>query len=467
MQIERFNGAPERRILTGLIVDDEILGKVADKWTKEGLFASRWSNLVGSWCCSYYEKYGKAPRKAIEGLFESWTSKNNEKETVELVESFLEGLSGEYETQESNTAYLVDLAGTHFNKVRLERFTENIRDELEAGDVNKALQEALAFSHVEIGRTEGVDVLQDTAAIKRAFARKSEPIVKYPGALGNFFGSALERDGFIAFEGPEKRGKTGLLLDVAWRAMRQGRKVAFIEAGDMSEGQILLRFMVRACRRPLKATMPGHPVKFPMALDHAPDAPFATVVFEDLDFPTPLTWKHARRVCDKLITKQKTDESLLRLSCHPNSTLSASGVGSLIQTWERQGWGLPDIVCLDYADILAPPAGIRETRDQINMTWKQLRALSQSLHCLVVTATQSDTDSYDRETLTMKNFSEDKRKNSHVTGMVGINQTPGEKRLGLLRLNWLALREEEFSSQTCVHVASCLAIANPTIRSTF
>ena len=57
-----------------------------------------------------------------------------------------------------------------------------------------------------------------------------------------------------------------------------------------------------------------------------------------------------------------------------------------------------------------------------NEIWKNLRALSQSRNCLVLTATQADAKSYEKNVLTMSNYSEDKRKFAHVTAMYGLNQ---------------------------------------------
>jgi hypothetical protein len=125
------------------------------------------------------------------------------------------------------------------------------------------------------------------------------------------------------------------------------------------------------------------------------------------------------------------------------------------------------VIVIDYADILANPPGFNESRDATNATWKHLRRLSQERHCLVVTATQADAASYRAETIDASNFSEDKRKLSHVTGMVGINSTPEEKENSMQRLNWVVLRESEFNVTRCVHVASCIDIGNPAVKSIF
>jgi replicative DNA helicase len=162
--------------------------------------------------------------------------------------------------------------------------------------------------------------------------------------------------------------------------------------------------------------------------------------------------------------KVKSKKSYLKLSCHPNSSISVKGIEGILQTWERVDW-IPDVVVIDYADILAPLDGKADTREQINQTWKALRGMSQKLHCLVVTATQADAASYKVDTLTRSNFSEDKRKHAHVTGMVGLNQTKEEKLNGVLRLNWLDLREAEYTEYRCVHVAGCLALASPAMKS--
>ena len=147
MKIEKRDGSQERRILTAMIVDDGVLARLSGKWVKEGLFNSRWANIVGGWCCAYFEKYGKAPAAATVGLFETWCEENNDKDTISLVERFLEGLSADYEAlaKESNTDFLIDLAGEYFDKIRLSKLAENIQADLDRGDVAKARSRAEGY----------------------------------------------------------------------------------------------------------------------------------------------------------------------------------------------------------------------------------------------------------------------------------------------------------------------------------
>src|SRR5688572_22664780 len=96
MIVEERNGSVERLVLVSMIVNSLVLGRIAGKWTKEGLFASDWANIVSKWCVWHYNKYGKAPRQMIEGLFNTWANKTKQKHLIEIVESFIASLEGEY-----------------------------------------------------------------------------------------------------------------------------------------------------------------------------------------------------------------------------------------------------------------------------------------------------------------------------------------------------------------------------------
>jgi hypothetical protein len=85
----------------------------------------------------------------------------------------------------------------------------------------------------------------------------------------------------------------------------------------------------------------------------------------------------------------------------------------------------------------------------------------------VVTATQTAARGYDAITQSQKHFSEDKRKLAHVTGMVGLNQTVKEKEKGIMRLNWIELREGWYSERQCCYVATCFELANMAVKSCF
>jgi hypothetical protein len=51
--------------------------------------------------------------------------------------------------------------------------------------------------------------------------------------------------------------------------------------------------------------------------------------------------------------------------------------------------------------------------------------------------------------------------------MIGINVSEEEKENGQSRLNWIVLRDDEFVTTKCIHLAGCIPLMNPAIKSTF
>ena len=875
MKVEKRDGQTERNILTGLIVSKTVVARIAPKWEKpEGLFRSPWANLVGQWCVDYFNKYGKPPAREIEGLFRAWADKGKkDKDTVALVEKFLGGLSGEYEAKRKklNPEFLADQAADHFTRVKLQKLAESIQGNLDAGRAEDAVNRPAAFNKVEVSSSRFVDVLNDQAAVKEVYEHRRESLISWPGDLGRFYGNEFEREAFIAYLAPPKRGKcvsedmevlladgrirtireivesgdptpvvtldetaqkvhkgkvtqfwdngekmcyrvmtrtgrtvittsnhkyltpggwkeigeiepgeyiavprrlpffgnhrlrsaevrflafmlaegctvqnhydygtstscnftntdpvlirrfkkdcralgfrvrhrgisyylrkeavrylkehgmigctaktktipsvifsctkdqiarflrvfftcdgciyrdrgrrkieltlanerlvrqvahlltrfgivssvsyspascngkvfdawrlliqsqeeidrflreinflsykrtepsgdspgrsfidvlppkvaarmylemkaavgprrmkkvyglgidrvretirkggtmmrktvikirnnqvcqkylesdvlwdrveevrcvgmkktydlgvpvthnfvandcivhnTYQLLDVAWRAMSQRKRVAFFEVGDLSLRQILSRFYTRALGRPLKATHPDRPVLVPVKLE-AGDSPIPDVEFDTRVYKSDATLQEIEAAIDRAKMKTKSKDPYLRVQFHPTKSITARGVKAALLDWSRDGW-TADVVVVDYADILAPSHGFKESRDAVNDTWQQLRRMSQELHCCVVTATQGNAASFNTDSLDMSNFSEDNRKLAHVTGMIAINQKQDEKKQQLQRLGWVVLREDEFHVSRQIWIANCLAIANPTVR---
>lgn len=460
--VEKRDGKTERDVLIGMIVHPSVIAAIAPKWEgKEGLFKSRWANVVGKWAVDFYNKYGKPPAKAVEGLYEAWAKRADE-DQVKLIGKFLEALSGEYvrRKKDINPQYLIDRAGEHFTTVKLGRLRDQIDGGISTGKLDDVLKEVDRFGKVDVGEGATMDLLQDLNDWKDSLTDiDADVLIRYPGALGKFYKDAFSRDSFVAFLGPEKRGKTMAMMDVAWTAMLQRRKVMFFEIGDMSKKQILRRFGARAAMHPVRSG----PVKIPVKIYKEDDR--YQVKFKTVDYKTGLDFAKVKQALDRVMLEQvRSKKPYFKLEVYPNNSIGMAGIKASVQRQERLGW-VPDVVVIDYADLLAPPPGYTESRDQINASWKAMRALSQEYHCCLVTATQANAASYKSDSLDMSNFSEDKRKFAHVTGMVGLNQSDDEKDINLIRYNWLVLREDGYSVRNFVNVVGCPELAAPALLS--
>lgn len=144
---------------------------------------------------------------------------------------------------------------------------------------------------------------------------------------------------------------------------------------------------------------------------------------------------------------------------HSSGSLSAEQLASHIGNEEKEGW-VPDVVVVDYADLLSLPHGM-EKREGIDETWRRLRRLSQDYHCCLVTATQGDAASYRTNLIRASNFSDSRTKNDHVTAALGLNVGDEDRDKGVTRVNWLKRRDAEYSENWQIAVAGCLAIGCP------
>jgi len=250
------------------------------------------------------------------------------------------------------------------------------------------------------------------------------------------------------------------LIDMAWRSAIGKRRTVLYSVGDMTQRQMMRRIASRATKRPIRHGT----VQIPRTLKRNALGEAAAST-EEVVFKDDLTKADIADVIKKIQFTTASKRSMLKLRCTPAGSTTVQDISNDLDEMIRNDW-VPDVVVIDYADILASEKGAPEDyRHQINETWKALRRMSQKYHVLVVTATQADAASYGKGLLRRENFSEDKRKLAHVTGMAGINQTEAEKEKGIFRLNWILLREGTYFESKCVTVAGCLEIANPCLVS--
>lgn len=509
----------ERRIIIGLITSTEFIQRIQNKWNVK-LFESATARRLAIWCMEYYDKYQKAPNREIENIFYQKLKGNLPKELAkEIEEEILPSLSVEYEEEGLNVDYLVDRTVTYFNERHLLKHSEEVQILVQSDKLIEA--ERLASSYKPITNDSGawIDFSNESVlgAIEKAFNRLTEPLIRFPGALGEFLNDQLIRGGFVAFMGKSKMGKSFLALEFLIRGSKQKRKIALFQAGDMSDNEQIVRASIYLKKNSNKKKYCGimyEPIKdcifnqndecnkeerecgfgiFPkkdykqiryeITLKELIDAyhknkdyvacyncsdcrinRWGTPWIKQIDIKNPLTFQEAQNAFKEFFIKRKRS---CKLSTHVNNTLSVKQIDSILEIWERQEGFVPDIIITDYADLMIDEFIKNDERAKQNTIWKDLRGISQKRHCLVITFTQSDADSYTQNTLRMNNFSEDKRKYDHVTAMFGLNEDSKgrEKEIGIMRINEMVKREGDFSNKNQVYILKNLKRGRPFLTS--
>ena len=461
MVAEEYDGRRELRVAAGMVMSTTVLSKLVSLPRRD--WSSSAMRAVDRMCCRYFDNHVKAPKKSIVDMFASWSEKAKYKDEVASVEQIIQQI---IQVENVNALLCIDEAMALFAENRATHGMDVAKGLFAEGKVDEGLRTlAEAAEPIKAGTSSSSSPIGDKNEYRSAFAESSESIIKFSGGLGHFFGDMLEEDGFISFLAPQGRGKSFFLLEMAYTAMLQRKKVAYFQIGDMTKKQICRRLYSRAAKWPLRSPSGKWPckVKWPAKLA------LNGVDYDDLEFDRPLDAKMANEACERIHQEIRSSSDYFLLSCHESMSLSIKGVGATLREMSRGGFE-PQVVCLDYADNLLPVNHKIEVRHQIHQTWELMRALSMENHILLVTATQSTRQKYGKDggTIRMDSTSEDIRKAGAVTGLVGINQDDNERASGLYRLNWAdKTRDAASNPRRFCFTASCLPVANPAVLSIY
>jgi hypothetical protein len=157
----------------------------------------------------------------------------------------------------------------------------------------------------------------------------------------------------------------------------------------------------------------------------------------------------------------------LMLKSYPMTTTNLTDIKNDINALEQIESFVPDVICIDYADILGPEDSHAGDMSNINKTWQLLKNLAETKYCLVVTATQGNKASGETKNVQANQVSWDVRKNDHVDAQFALSQDPNEKRAGVLRLSNTLHRWQQFDPDRQVYVLQNLALSQVLLDSEY
>ena len=486
----------ERRIAQACVVSSEFLSGARNA-VKLDMVDAPYCRAVIEWSMEYFDKHGTPPGRNIIDIAEIRKgSLDGEGESLLL--QFLGTLERDFKANPHlNAGYLLEAARTRSRQRTIEHAANEALAYSKRGDYDAAAAALDSFRSIGPCSKPMVRPYSDPSVLVRAFDKeRREPLIKFPYAMGKMMNRHCVRGGFVVFQAPEKKGKSHILWNVAKQALGYGRRVALFGVGDMSEEQTVERIAISHCgygmdeesceeqidtifdcehcqdnscvdvHCPQKGGLIGGVIKDVLKInpeqilkdnpdykpcsycrgEHGRDSRFRPTFYFQRTPKLPIlsSDRKARAEMWKFINVSQGD---LRMHCAPSGTFSIKDLRAKLKEEEASDGFVPDVVVIDYMDILASSDKKQDFRHQQNDIWKDARALALEYNILVVSATQSNAAAYDIETQTMDNYSEDKRKLGHVTLFVGLNQTPDEYRANLMRLGVILQREGKNSGR--------------------
>jgi len=483
-----INTRLEKQIAAGLILSKDFCQQVEPIYQMR-YFENEHLRIISSWAVDFYREHKKAIQSEIESVLEiSEIDESDEK----MIRAILEDMDKRYHGVDTiNIDYLLDETTTYFEKRELTLTAKEILQLCERDEISRAREATSKSREVRRAMTNWQN-LTDEENINLVF-REEHDFFKFPGALGEFVGN-LKRGWLVALEGQFKRGKTWLLQEFAVNAMLSKLNVAFFSL-EMTRQQMFERLYRRlnpgldkpgtitrpvfdcydnqtgACRLKQRASKfsllqsDGTKPKFDPRTRYVPctycrnrkkisDNYQMAVWQKEIKLPEFDPTMVRRRI--NVVKKNYGDR--IKISIFPRFSANTTDIRRELDILSNEQEFIPDVIVIDYADILRPESKNDSGVEKEDITWMSLAQLAGERQALVVTATQVNKAGQNAESLSIKHTAKWIGKFGHVDAMYTINQTEAEKEEGVLRIGTLAHRHKEFSTKQQCTILQNLSI---------
>lgn len=492
-----IKGDIEKKIATAGIVSTEFCRDITKIYKPEYIQVD-YIRQVLDWVIEYYNEYKKAPEKQIQDMF--IVEKDEMKgEQAELIETFLSRISKEYEEKETfNYQYACDQAEKYFRKRSLQLLFERGLGLLVKNKVDEAESSISTYGKVSKVIGNWVDPL-DPEVVDTFLKKEKDVLFRFSGVVGDLVND-LERSYLVAFMAPMKRMKSWCLQETGMQALLSKLSVLDISL-EMSLDMMKERRYKRiagysgkkeklifpifdcmlnqdgTCNKSIRVGDTNLLVKVKgeeKILEYFdPDRKYTPCSVcrgkKDYEIAVWRVLSDEMNVNNKQIEKKierfkKIYGQRLRLVSYPAFSASIDDIERELDNLEYVEGFVPDVIIIDYADILAITDRQLSERGRIDDIWKRLKGMAASRHCLVFTASQSNRGSIEKRSLSQKDAAEDIRKMAHVDIMISINQTEKEKKRSEGRLGIIAHRHQYFDTRQ-VRILQQLEVGIPFLDS--
>jgi hypothetical protein len=466
----------EKRIVTGLVVSGKLLRRV-EKILDPKLFKLDVCKVVAEWCKAYYLQYGTAPGRDIETIYTAESGLLPEAVAIDVAD-FLENISSEYITNPPNEDMLYDMAEDFLKKQKLSKISQAVLNVLNSdGNLEDAEHLITSYSH-DMPDIGGWVNPFDREFIIQSMEDREDPLVTLPSGLGELFGP-LYRKWLVGLMGPMKRGKTRWMMELTFWFLMARRRCLWITC-EMTEMDLMRLLMQRITARGLDVNkeyhtvnvfdcrhnymnlcnkaerecrvengMPGYRV-CSVCKDLDDDSDYDQHMTQVVIHRPSLTTGSALHEMENFM--QMHGNNYLRMKSYPPFSANLKTIARDIDILAHEGF-VPDVIFIDYADILHPENTRIDFRHQQDETWKALKRLAHERNCLVVSATQGSRATLAKDLIEQTDVSEDIRKLAHVDVFAALSQSRLEKPQGLMRLNLLAHRWKHFDPYETLQVS--------------
>lgn len=466
---------------------EKLLYKVL-QFLKPHHFASPYRRKVYQRLCSFFDQFRRPP--TLQELKDYCLSREKNQQMKEGMEAVLNAVS---HIDITNIDYIADKILFFARKSNLVRLVDEIISNLNKGNVQQAETLVRNFAEVSSDTDQFCtfkEMIPQYIEMMEGKDDEDSLTFTYGGLLNELIGP-LHPGWLVGVLAPTKRGKTWFLIYTALTAVCSRLRTYFVSL-EMPLNQVIRRFVRMyfgcegtedwivvpdcklnqegICTRPERTSPVGlkERGKLPSSYEDTPrDYQPCTACREKKDSNFALSgWKvrnFEKKEVDLKSRLSKLDwfvklyGGYARIRSYPAYSARVWDILGDVNVLESDGF-IPNMIVIDYADLLVASSRYVEYRHQLDEIWKGLKRLAVEKNCIVVTASQSTRASIGKDLLDVVDVAEDIRKVAHCDVMIGLNQTDEERMTSILRINVIAKREGFFDPRKqlkCLTDFSC------------
>jgi len=401
------------------IHDDEFLKSVRQILPARVFDSSAVEHCV-TICYDFFDKYQRAPKDVFIELVKDRKAKMDETE-FNLLKMYLKQLATK-DMSEHDREYVMDRLNKELVDLTFCRNIDSIRDLANDGKIEEAKSVALgSFRSVLPTSSGAMDYFEDfSVALDRNF---EEDFMMPTGhlELDKLIGG-FKKQNFICWFGPYKGGKTWCLQHMAKTALMHGLNV-YHASFEVPQGEMQLRYdqmFGRLVNAPSKRE-----IEMVVQDDHR------RPIIVQKEMPSVYDraeWTKAREKMSKYGGK------LMIEKFPPYTGASILDIEDRIVYYEQAHGIKFDIVITDYADLMKPIDGRKDTRDQLNITYMLHKMLADKYNMTVFTVSQVQRGAIEAPIIKMNNLAEDIRKAANADACIAICRSAEDKARHFKRL---------------------------------
>lgn len=347
----------------------------------------------------FYEKYQTPP--SLEAMFEeirvlcksSKLKKEKLSEYVKTVENMMEA-------NLDDISYVKDKIIAFGQKQALTEAILKSADDIEKGnDFSKVKQRIEEASQVgaNIGNLGTMYFRTVDERMERYMARLLEKIPTGVELLDKIMAGGLGRGELGIVIAPPGTGKTLSLVNFGVAGVLNGHNVLHLTF-EMSEERVTQRYDMR----------------------------FTEKTFEYIK-------DNQSKVGEALKRLSKMRRGELVVKEFPTRTCTVDMIRSLLTRLKIAEGFVPDLIVLDYPDIMRPSRNYGEKRHELELMYEEIRALAQEFNVAIWGASQTNRGALSKKVVTIADLAESFGKAAVADFMIALSQTKEEKRNGEVR----------------------------------